>query len=246
MKMKFLNKPILLIVLVLMAFVQLSVAKTLKLNDTLEFKAKLIHSEKFNCKMKNWKVEQMPGGKVFINNKKMEIDDAAGCTVWYTKKLSGPIMIEYDAFVIKNGGVNDRVSDLNCFWMANDPDYPTDLFRKSDFRGGKFPNYDYLKLYYVGLGGHNNTKTRFRRYEGGGERPILPEYDLSAQEFLITPNVTYRIRLVAYDGFIQYYRNNKLIFTFVDTDAYTSGYFGIRTVNNHMTIDNLKIYQLKN
>ena len=48
----------------------------------------------------HWVVEQMPGGNTGVENGTLEID-AKGCTVWFKHKLSGPIMIEYEATMIK-------------------------------------------------------------------------------------------------------------------------------------------------
>ncbi|AWW32774.1 hypothetical protein DN752_22975 [Echinicola strongylocentroti] len=218
--------------------------KTVQLTDDLTVKASLQYSDDFAEGIANWKAEQGEGGEVYHNNGKLEINDKSGCTVWFKEKLEGPVMIEYDAYVIEDGGEYDRVSDLNCFWMATDGENPDNLFAKSDFRKGSFPNYDSLHLYYVGMGGHHNTKTRFRRYTGNGEKPLLPEHDLSAPEYLITPNTVKHIRLVAFDNVIQYYRNDTLIYDYRDPNPYTEGHFGIRTVHNHMTVDNFKVYQL--
>lgn len=121
----------------------------------------------------HWVVEQMPGGNTGIENGTLEIDDAKGCTVWFKHNLSGPILIEYEANMIQLGGPNDHARDLNCFWMAVDPKYPRNIFR-NDSRSGQFRDYNSLRLYYVGYGGHRNTQTRFRRYNGLGERPLLP------------------------------------------------------------------------
>lgn len=134
---------------------------------------------------------------------------------------------------------------MNCFWLATDPKNPDNFFAKPSIRNGKFGTYDGLKLYYVGLGGHHNTKTRFRRYTGNGDKPLLPEHDLSDQIFLITPNKKNQIKIIVYENHIQYYRNEELIYDFYDEEPYSSGYFGIRTVNNHMSVDNFKIYTLK-
>ena len=79
----------------------------------------------------HWVVEQMPGGSASVKDGILEIDDAKGCTVWFKEKLSGPILIEYEATMIQAGGPNDNARDLNCFWMAVDPKYPTDLFRNA-------------------------------------------------------------------------------------------------------------------
>ncbi|MEO9513486.1 MAG: DUF6250 domain-containing protein [Flavobacteriaceae bacterium] len=218
--------------------------KIIQLNDSLTVSSKLLHEERFDSNLDNWVVEQREGGKATIKNEKLEINDASGCTIWFNKKLEGPIMIEYDTFIIKDGGSHDRVSDMNCFWMAKDMEYPEDLFQNSKKRGGKFSNYDSLRLYYMGVGGHHNTKTRFRRYVGNGERPLLPEYDFTNPDFLLAPNQVYHIKIIAFKNTIQYYRNNVLMVDYFDDSPYTSGYFGFRTVDNHMTIDNFKVSEL--
>ena len=219
--------------------------KTIQLNDSLKLNADLMYSEDFSEGMENWYPEIMPGGEVKVSDQAMEIDVPGGCTVWYLKKLNQPVMIEYEVVVLDEGGPNDRVSDLNCFWMAQDPENTDDFFKNSENRGGKFNNYNPLRLYYVGVGGHNNTKTRFRRYMGDGTKPLLPEHDLSDEKHLIKANTLNKIRLAVFGNIVQYYRNGELIFDFYDPEPYSSGYFGIRTVENHMTVDNVKIYRLE-
>lgn len=204
----------------------------------------LIFEENFDDGLDKWQAEQMEGGTVEVKNGKLEIDDVKGCTVWLKEKFDGPIVIKYDVFIIQDGGVNDRVSDLNCFWMATDPKNPGNLFADSDKRGGKFSNYDALQLYYMGVGGNFNKTTRFRRYVGNGERPLLPQHDLSDSKYMLESNKTYHIKIVANKGVIQYYRDDVLFSDFVDENPYTSGYFGFRTVKNHMTVDNFKVYSI--
>ena len=220
-------------------------AKDVVIGDTLVVGATLLYEENFENGLEHWQVEQMPGGIVTSTDGKLEITDVAGCTIWFKKQLEGPIMIQYDTCVIEEGGPQDRVSDLNCFWMAKDPENPDNLFANSEKRGGKFSNYDGLRLYYMGVGGHDNSKTRFRRYLGNGDRPLLPEHDLSESKYLITPNKITKIKIIAYNGIIQYYRDDQCIINFYDAEPYTSGHFGLRTVNNHMTVDNFKVFRLE-
>jgi len=220
----------LFIVLVILSLLSCSTSKVIYNNAMLN--------------QENWIVEQQPGGTVEFNANSMEITDAKGCTVWFKHKLKGAVKIEYDVLVIDEGGPYDRVSDLNCFWMASDPDHPKDFFKNSKQRGGNFKKYHTLHQYYVGYGGHNNTKTRFRRYNGNVDRPLLPEHDLSAKEYMIVPNKIIHITLIADNSEIKYLRNNKVVFTIQDNEPYKKGYFGIRTVNNHLKVFNLKITQL--
>ena len=43
---------------------------------------------------------------------------------------------------------------------------------------------------------------------------------------------------------IAYVRDGEVIYDVHDPDPYTDGWFGLRTVNNHMTIDNFRVYRL--
>lgn len=192
----------------------------------------------------NWIIEQQPNGEVHVDNGKMEIIDAKGCTVWFKNKLEGNLKIEYDITIIDNKGPYDRVSDMNCFWMANDPKNPNDFFKDSAQRAGHFPNYHHLKLYYVGYGGHNNSKTRFRRYDGNIDRPLLPEHDLTDKKYMIVANKKMHIEILVKDGYTSYKRDGEIIFEINDKDPYTSGYFGFRTVENHLVVENFKVTQI--
>lgn len=163
-----------------------------------------------------------------------------------SRKITAPVEITYEATVVMAGGAHDRLSDLNCFWMAVDPRaVDTPPFAPTHARTGKFPDYDSLFTYYVGYGGNKNATTRFRRYDGSSERPLLPEHDLNANKFLLAPNHTYRIRLVARDGIASIGATAKKIFTFRDPAPLTSGWFAIRTVRSHLVIRNLRITPLR-
>jgi len=205
---------------------------------------KIIYKEVLNSS-ENWIVEQQPKGTTLFKNNTLEVIDAKGCTIWFKEKLEGNIKIQYDITIVDEGGLYDRVSDMNCFWMANDPKNPEDFFKDSKNRAGHFPNYHHLKLYYVGYGGHHNTKTRFRKYNGNINRPLLQEHDLSDEKFMITANKKMQIKIVVKDNFTTYSRDGELIYKVKDIDPYKNGYFGFRTVNNHMVIENFKVFQLK-
>lgn len=190
-----------------------------------------------------WVIEQMPGGSVKVADGALEIEDRAGCTIWFKTRLTAPVEIEYDVTVISKGGPTDRVSDVNCFWMASEAGAATDTPRTSlRKRTGKFSEYDSLLTYYVGMGGNNNTTTRFRRYDGTPARPLLAEHDLRGAEFLLSPNTTYRIRLVARDGRAEFWRDGRRIFFFKDPQPLRNGWFGIRTVNSHLRISRFRAH----
>jgi hypothetical protein len=203
-----------------------------------------IVADDFSGGLERWQTELEKGGKVEAHERALEVDVPGGCTVWLKTPLSGPVLISYDATMVSAGGANDRVSDLNCFWMAQDARSAGDIFAVS--RSGKFSDYDQLRCYYVGQGGNSNTTTRFRRYIGEkGNRPLKPEHDLSAPEFLLKPNARMRVEIVAANHVIEYYCNGRRLFQFEDPAPYTSGHFAFRTVTSHFKIENFRVQRLR-
>ncbi len=203
-------------------------------------KKQLLYQDNFDQGMENWVVEtpDSPNSKVGIEDRKLIIDVDDGATVWFNKKLSGNILIEYHRNVITNNGPNDRLSDLNQFWMATDP-RQENVFTRS----GAFREYDSLRLYYAGIGGNTNTTTRFRKYPGNGERTLL--FDLQDEDRLLQPNKTYLIQLAVYNGTTKVFVDGEQYFSFTDDEPLTEGYFGFRTVKSHQEIDDFKVYSLK-
>ena len=203
-------------------------------------KGQLLYEDTFYQDMKNWNIETpgSPNSKVGIENGKLVIDVDSGATVWFNKRLSGNIMIEYQRKVVMKNGKNDRLSDLNQFWMATDPR------RENVFtRSGVFSEYDSLRLYYAGIGGNTNRSTRFRKYQGTGERTLL--FDLQDERHLLQPNRNYLIQIVVYNGTTQVFVDDELYFSFKDDAPLTEGYFGFRTVKSHQEVENFKVYELK-
>lgn len=202
-------------------------------------KAKLLYSDNFDKGLNNWKTEfdEPALSSIKIIDSKLDIRTSKGATIWFKKKISGNIMISFNASVIDAGGSNDRVSDMNAFWMATDP-ANENIF----LRDGKFGSYDNLNLYYAGIGGHNNTFTRFRKYHFDGNKPVLKEY--TDKEHLLTGNTNYSIKIIVNNGHIQYYRNEVLFWDFHDEAPYKEGYFGFRTTKSHQQFSNFKVIQL--
>jgi rhamnogalacturonan endolyase len=175
----------------------------------------------------------------------LDIDASKGITIWNKQKFHGNVMFEFEVTVIKKGGRNDRVSDLNCFWMATDPEFPDNFFSRSSTRKGIFWNYYPLKLYYVGYGGHQNTKSRFRKYNGATAPLPAVLHEYSDSSHLITPNVKMVVDVVSFDSTVAYFINRKKIFELKDKQPYREGYFGFRTLDNHMIVENFKVYALR-
>ncbi|MCD8310434.1 MAG: DUF6250 domain-containing protein [Prevotellaceae bacterium] len=192
-----------------------------------------------------WKVEsESPDYKVnFINGDTTEIVAPKGLTLWRQEKMAGRVTIEYDACVMKETDA-DRLSDLNCFWMASDPQAPEDIMQRADWRGGVFVNSYSLQLYYLGYGGNGNTTTRFRRYDGNeagiadeAARPaILKEYTDEAH--LLQANHWYHVKITSENHHISYYIDGERLVDFRDAAPYTEGWFGFRTTESRTRIAN--------
>ena len=202
----------------------------------------LLHRDDFRSGLAQWSVELERGGTVAARDGVLDIDVPAGATVWFRTELRGPVMIEYEAVAVSEGGPNDRVSDLNAFWMATVP-------RRADGRpwprSGAFADYDGMLTYYVGQGGNGNTTTRMRRYVGeASNRPLLPEHDLSDAAEMLGPNAPQTVRLIAAGGLIQYWRDGAMVFELDDPQPYARGWFGIRTTASHLRIRNVRIHAL--
>jgi Domain of unknown function (DUF6250) len=194
----------------------------------------------------HWKPELEKAGTVAVRDHILTLDVPKGCSLWLKSDFAGPLLIQYEARLVKADppARNDRVSDLNCFWMATDPRNPADFFAVPQ-RTGKFSTYDQLQTYYVGQGGNTNSTTRFRRYIGQqSNRPLLPEHDLTAKQFLLTPNTWQTLQLIACNNLIEYYRDGNRIFSYNDPAPYTHGYFGFRTTFSHLELRKLQIYRL--
>lgn len=188
---------------------------------------RLLAADDFRNGLSKWVVEQQPGGTVTAKDGALVITDKAGCTVWLREPLRAPLRIRYTAKV--TGG--ERVSDLNCFWMATDSRVPGDFFNPASGRDGTFATYDGLKTYYVGYGGNSNTTTRFRRYDGAGARPLRPEHERLDAAALLRDGWEYRIEiLVTESGLTTWARDGEVIFTHQDPEPLREGWFGFRTV----------------
>ena len=233
--------PVLLMAFVVSACsIPLHQAKTIGMSVSAS--PRLIHSDDFTSGLSRWAVDLERGGRVEARDGALHIDVPAGATVWFRTALLGPVMIEYQAVAIDEGGANDRVSDLNSFWMATDPARPDGVpFPRS----GAFASYDTLLTYYVGQGGNGNTTTRMRRYVGQvSNRPLLPGHDLSGSEDLLTANATQTVRLIADGTRIEYWRDDRRVFQMNDPTPYRRGWFAIRTTANHLRISNFRVYAL--
>ena len=203
----------------------------------------LLYADDFDHGTAQWSAELEAGGSVAAADGALSIDVPAGATVWFKPEITGPVRIEYEATVVSRGGPNDRVSDLNCFWMAQDSRSPGNLFGWK--RTGKFADYNPLLTYYAGVGGNTNTTTRFRRYVGDPVlRPLRAQDDLRDPADLLVANAPQRITLVADGALIQFHRDGKKLFEMNDPQPYTRGWFAFRTTHSHLLIRHFRVYRL--
>jgi len=173
-----------------------------------------------------------------IHHGVIDIDMPGGTTLWLDRELHAPVTIQYKVTAVDEGGVNDRVSDANAFWMATEKNGGSPL----GHRGGTFEQYDDLLTYYVGIGGNDNTTTRMRRYVGArNERPLLPQHDRREADTLLRANVWQKITLRADGRGAEVWRDGTRLFRLDDVRPYTRGWFAIRTVRSHLRIRNLTI-----
>lgn len=190
--------------------------------------------------LKDWIIEDNSGQtKVEVSRDTMEITTPKGLTMWYVPRLTGNYEISYHAKFVMEGGENDRLSDLNCFWAAHDPLYPKDLFVRGAWRNGFFPNYKTLKLFYAGYGGNDNTTTRFREYKGGNSsdddkivRPVLKEFTDAGH--LLQFGQWHHILIRVYQGVTTYSVNGEELFRHPLKDGQGDGNFGLRLLKNHI------------
>ena len=209
----------------------------------------------------HWTLEsESPNAQVRFLGDTLEVVAPKGLTLWRNERMEGRTVIEYDACLMDEGEHTDRVSDLNCFWMATDPAVSDgSVFRRLKQRQGIFGNCYTLQLYYVGYGGNHNTTTRFRRYQGeanqGGDffarqkkgeedffpkPPILQEYTDEAH--LNVANRWRHIRIEANGIHIRYFIDGECLVDFRDPSPLTSGWFGVRTTWSRLRLANFSCH----
>lgn len=202
---------------------------------------------KDSCKLSNWKSEDS-SGKVQITciGDTMDIISPDGLSLWYKERLTGNYEISYRVKVVMENGTYDRLSDLNCFWGANDPLYPEDVFARGSWRNGIFQNYNTLNLYYVGYGGNENKTTRFREYHGeyygiddARIKPLLKEYTDTAH--LLKPNHWYEIKIRVANGVTTYEMDGEELFRLPLKEGKGDGYYALRLWQNHVRFTGFKV-----
>ena len=204
-----------------------------------------LNKRQFN---KFWRVEsESPDYRVTFRGDTCEILSPKGLTLWRKEKMRQDMTVEYDACVVDEGQDGDRLSDMNCFWLASDPK-AKDLWARAGWRSGIFVRCYTLQMYYLGYGGNHNTTTRFRRYDGdeagvddATRRPtILKEY--TDADHLLKANHWYHVKIESKHGHTRFFIDGECIVDYLDPQPLESGWFGFRTTLSRTRITNFKAY----
>ena len=193
---------------------------------------------------KNWVVEsESPDYRVSFDDNVCELLAPKGLTLWYRQPVETGMAVEYDVMVVDEGREGDRLSDMNCFWMATDT-LGQSVFKRMNQRRGVFKNCYALQMYYLGYGGNYNTTTRFRRYEGGGVvPPVWQEFTDSAH--LLQPNHWYHWRVeTSQEGRTRFYVDGQLLVDYLDPAPLRKGWFGFRTTLSRTRLRNFRLDSL--
>lgn len=200
-----------------------------------------------SCHPADWVVEDSSGKlQITCVGDTMDIVSPDGLSLWYKERLTGNYEITYRVKVVMADGEYDRLSDLNCFWGANDPQHPDNFFARSTWRNGVFKNYNTLDLLYVGYGGNDNQTTRFRQYHGeyygvddARIKPILKEYADAVH--LLKPNHWYEVKIRVENGITTYGMDGEELFRLPIADGKGDGYFALRLWQNHVRITDFRV-----
>ncbi|MBR1504679.1 MAG: hypothetical protein IJ614_01040 [Prevotella sp.] len=190
---------------------------------------------------KYWRIEsEAPDYRVAFRGDTCELTAPKGLTLWRKQPFTANTIVEYDVLV-----TDDRLSDMNCFWLASDPQHK-DIWQRADWRSGIFTRCYTLQMYYLGYGGNHNTTTRFRRYTGderGVEdtayRPtILKEY--SDADHLLRSGHWYHVKIESTNGRTRFYIDQELLVDYLDPQPLQQGWFGFRTTLSRCFITNFQ------
>ena len=198
---------------------------------------------------KYWRVEsESPDYRVSFRGDTCEILSPKGLTLWRKEKMKAGMTVEYDACVVDEGRDGDRLSDMNCFWLASDPK-AKDLWARADWRSGIFLRCYTLQMYYLGYGGNHNSTTRFRRYNGdeagvedAAKRPgILKEY--TDANHLLKANHWYHWKIESKQGHTRIFVDGECIVDYLDPQPLQEGWFGFRTTLSRTRVTGFKAYE---
>ncbi|MFC2076686.1 DUF6250 domain-containing protein [candidate division KSB1 bacterium] len=180
------------------------------------------------------------GGEPKIDDGELCLDGRGPSILWCRIPFRGKISIEYTARAILGLGGNDRLSDLNFYWMTSHRSKQMDVqqFFESRSAGELDPDGNY-RAYRLENGGDDNRVTRLVRFDPDSGRTVLVEY--RDRNLLLEPNQDYRYRLLIGYWLLEVYRDDELVLRIDDPNLITPGYFGLASQDSHVHFDNVRV-----
>ena len=187
-------------------------------------------NKKSNPILEKWVAEDESAAmQLSLISDTMELVVPAGLTLWYNEFLTGDYEISYQVAMLMEGGEFDRLSDLNCFWAANDPLYPDHIFARSEWRNGVFKNYNTLNAEYNGV-------------DDARVKPLIAEY--TDPEHLLVPGKWYHIVIRVEKEYTTYSVNGEELFRASLKPGEGDGYFGLRLLQNHVLVTGFEVQSI--
>lgn len=217
-------------------------------------------ADDFRTGLTHWRVEaEDPRAVVTAQGGVLDITTPAGLSLWWREPLAGDYAIRFTAEALpapdSAGPHAGRLSDLNMFWNAREPDGSAPRERS-----GRFASYDTLAAYYVGFGANGNTTTRLRAYDGqlrqllagfadagiaeAGELPMAPFTRLHPGRRLQIEIVS-RHPTAADPVHLRWQVDGQPVFTRAAPAPRLSGWFALRTTASRLQVRNFEILQCR-
>lgn len=213
-----------------------------------------VGADDFRAGLAQWRLEaQDARAEVAARDGMLDVQTPAGVTLWWRERLSGDYRVSFTVTALPApptaGALAGRVSDLNMFWNATEPEGT-----EPRPRSGAFAAYDGLRLYYAGFGANGNRSTRLRRYTGTGQRLLLDGWaDATEAEPADRQGaMTDATRLVAGEALavelwsraptvgdpvhLRWFARGRELFNRADTAPLLSGWFGLRTTASRLQV----------
>lgn len=210
-----------------------------------------------------WRVEaEHPATRVGsrADGTALELATPAGLTLWLRQPLQGDYAVRFTAVPLpapaEAGALAGRVSDLNLFWNASEPDG-----QPPGPRDGRFASHDTLRAYYAGLGANGNRTTRLRLYDGQGARVLLDGWADAAEagpgdrhgalpEALrlragqpVTVQLVSRRASAQDPATLRLWQDDRLLFERAEAAPLLQGHFALRTTASAFRITQLQAWR---
>ncbi len=155
-------------------------------------------------------------------------------------RFDGPLAIDFTAEPVPDPEhFSAHVTDAIFLWMLDKPgdDVPAFLAALPDAELARLLP---LNLYWVDVGGTNNTTTRLRRNPG---RRLVRQF--TDRHHLLARGKRYAVSLVQYGEFAEFWVDNRLWVRSWDPAPLRSGHAGFRAFVTDLTIRDLQVHRIE-